>query len=69
MLKTILPIAISALALFFVLFIIFDKRQKPWSEMNEQEKKRKKIMLFSGLAVFIAGIAAFFMSKKKDKTH
>jgi hypothetical protein len=59
-------IAISLAALIFVLFLLFNKNQKPWNEMDEKEKKTKKVLLASGITVFLGGlIAAFFLGKKK----
>ncbi len=62
----ILLIIISAGALGFVLFLLFSKLQKPWSEMTDKEQKRKKILIASGTSVFLAGIiASFLLGKKK----
>jgi uncharacterized membrane protein HdeD (DUF308 family) len=68
MIKILIPLGISLIALFFVLYLIFSKRQKTWDEMSDKEKKRKKIMIFSGIVVFIAGIIAALSLGKKDKT-
>jgi hypothetical protein len=66
MIRIIALILISLLALGFVLFLLFSKRQKPWNEMTEQEKNRKKLLVAGGTAVFIAGIiSAVLLGKKK----
>lgn len=62
----ILLIVISTGALGFVLFLLFSKLQKPWSELTYKEQKRKKILIASGTSVFLAGIiASFLLGKKK----
>jgi preprotein translocase subunit YajC len=67
MARIIIPAVLSVLALSFVLWLLFNKRQKPWEEMNEEEKKKKKVMIFSGLAVFIAGLLAALALGRKEK--
>ena len=65
MLKLI-AILISLSGLGLVLYLLFSKRQKPWNEMTEKEKKTKKIMIASGTTVFLAGlITALLIGKKK----
>jgi hypothetical protein len=62
----IVVILISVAASIFVLFLVFSKRQKPWNEMTEDEKKRKKLMIAGGTSVFLAGIiTALLLGKKK----
>jgi uncharacterized membrane protein YfcA len=62
----IIAILISLAALSFVLVLLFSRKQKPWNEMTEKEKKKKKIMIASGTTIFLAGlIAAFLPGKKK----
>lgn len=59
-------ILISLGALSFVLYLLLNRRQKPWHEMSQDEKNRKKIAVAGGTLVFLAGlIAAIFMGKKK----
>jgi len=61
----IIVFSISLSALAFVLYLLFNKRQKPWNEMTENEQKTKKIMLAGGTTVFLAGlIATYFLGKK-----
>ena len=61
-----IAIVISLSGLGFVLYLLFNKRQKLWNEMTEQEKKKKKIMIASGTTVFLAGlITALLIGKKK----
>jgi hypothetical protein len=65
----IIVFSISLLALAFVLFLLFSKRQKPWNEMTEKEQKTKKIMIASGTTVFLAGlIATYFLGKLKQSS-
>lgn len=53
-------------ALSFVLYLLFNKRQRTWPEMSQDEKNRKKIAVAGGTMVFLAGLlAAIFMGKKK----
>ena len=62
----ILLIVISAGALGLVLFLLFSKIQKPWNDMTDKERKRKKILIASGTSVFLAGIiASLLLGKKK----
>jgi hypothetical protein len=62
----ILAICVSLAALIFVLLLLFGRRQKPWNQMTENEKKRKKVMIASGTTVFLAGlIATLLLGKKK----
>jgi hypothetical protein len=57
---------ISMAGLGLVLYLLFNKRQKPWNEMNETEQKKKKILIASGTTVFLAGLlASLFLGKKK----
>jgi uncharacterized membrane protein YfcA len=66
MYKILIALAVSLVALIFVLYMVLNKRQKPWDEMSEQEKKTKKIMVSGGILVFLAGIAtALFLGKKE----
>ena len=62
----IIAILISLIGLSVVLYLLFSKMQKPWDEMTDKEQKKKKIMIASGITVFLAGlIAALLMGKKK----
>jgi hypothetical protein len=56
---------ITLAALCFVLILIFSKNQKPWNEMSETEKKKKRIQIASGTTVFLAGIITSFLLRKK----
>ena len=59
-------ILISLGALSFVLYLLLNGRQKPWQEMSQDEKNRKKIAVAGGTLAFLASlIAAIFMGKKK----
>jgi len=63
----IIAILVSLTALCFVLILLFSKKQKPWNEMTEKEKKKKKILIASGSTVFLAGIITALLLGKKDK--
>ena len=63
----IIAILVSLTALCFVLILLFNKKQKPWNEMTEKEKKKKKILIASGSTVFLAGIITALLLGKKDK--
>ena len=66
MMIKVIAILISAGALFFVLFLLFSKTQKPWNQLTESEQRKKKIMIAGGTTVFLAGLlAALFLGKKK----
>jgi len=61
----IIAISVAALALLLVAFLIFNRKQKPWNEMTEEEQKRKKVLVAGGLAVFIAGLLTALLAGKK----
>jgi hypothetical protein len=62
----IIIILIALVALALVLYLLFSKNQKPWEEMTEKEKNKKKVLVASGMAVFISGlIASILLGKKK----
>ena len=62
----IIVFSISLSALAFVLYLLFNKRQKPWNEMTEMEQRKKKILIASGTTVFLTGLlASLFLGKKK----
>lgn len=61
-------ILISLVALGFVLWLLFNKRQKPWNEMTQEEQKRKKAMIASGTTVFLAGVIATLLLGKKNNS-
>lgn len=58
-------LGITLAALIFVLILLFSKRQKPWNELTSDEKKKKKILIASGTSVFLAGLIASFLLRKK----
>lgn len=56
----------SMAGLGLVLYLLLNKRQKPWNEMTETEQKKKKILIVSGTTVFLTGLlASLFLGKKK----
>jgi hypothetical protein len=62
----IIIILIALVALALVLYLLFSKNQKPWEEMTEKEKNKKKVLVASGIAVFLSGlIASILLGKKK----
>lgn len=67
MIRLVIVIVITLAALAFVLFLLFSKKQKPWDQMSQDERNRKKVLVAGGLTVFIAGIiSAIMMTKKKQ---
>jgi Na+/H+ antiporter NhaD/arsenite permease-like protein len=66
MIKIIIPLAVSLVALIFVLWLLFNKRAKSWDMMSEDERRRKKALVSGGILVFLAGIiTAIFMGRKE----
>lgn len=61
----IIAILVSAAGLSLVLYMLFSKKQKPWNEMTEREQSKKKIMIASGTTVFLAGLLAALIIRKK----
>lgn len=57
--KQIFPILISIIAITLVLVITMNKKSKPWSEMNQSEKKIKLIQILAGFVVLIFGVVTF----------
>ena len=37
------------------------RKEKPWSELSDREKKLRIGLLIAGVVLFIAGIAVFFV--------
>jgi uncharacterized membrane protein YfcA len=67
MVRLVIVIIITLAALAFVLYLLFSKKQKPWDQMTQDEKNRKKVLVAGGLTVFIAGIiSAIMLTKKKQ---
>jgi Na+/H+ antiporter NhaD/arsenite permease-like protein len=60
-----IAILVSLVALSFVLYLLFNRNQKSWNEMTEEEQKRKKIKIASGTTVFLAGIITALLTGKK----
>jgi Na+/H+ antiporter NhaD/arsenite permease-like protein len=68
MVRIIVFALICVAALIFVLWLLFNTRQKPWNEMTDEEKKKKKIKLFSGIAVFLTSLIALIVTGKNRNT-
>jgi hypothetical protein len=64
MIRTI-AIFVTLAAFCFVLILIFNKSQKPWNYLTEEEKRKKKILLVSGSTVFLAGLITSLLMRKK----
>jgi len=60
-----IAILVSVVALSFVLYLLFNRSQKSWNEMTEEEQKRKKIKIASGTTVFLAGVITALLTGKK----
>ena len=56
---------VSLTGLSLVLYLLFDKKQKPWNELTEKEQNKKKILIASGTTVFLAGLITTFLTGKK----
>jgi len=39
--------------------ISIGKKQKPWSEMTEEEKGARKLLIAGGTALFVLGLVVF----------
>ena len=61
----IIAIVVAGLALLLVAYLLFSKNQKPWNNMSDEEQKRKKVLVASGLAVFVAGLLTALLAGKK----
>lgn len=68
MIKIVIPLAISLVALLFVLYLLFSKRQKSWDQMSDEERKRKKALVSGGILVFLAGIITAIFLGKREKS-
>ena len=43
MYKILIALAVSLVALIFVLYMVLNKRQKPWNEMSESKNEMQEI--------------------------
>ena len=50
---------VVGIAAGFAIGLAAGKKQKPWSELTEQEKKIRKIMIGMGVALLVLGIIVF----------
>jgi hypothetical protein len=65
MINTIIDISLGILIGIFIgyLFgIIIWNNQKPWSELTEEEKRSRKILIGTGIIILIFGIITFVWS-------
>ena len=65
MIIRLIAILVSLVALSFVLYLLFNRNQKSWNEMTDEEQKRKKIKIASGTTVFLAGVITALLTGKK----
>ena len=55
-----IPIGIAiGIAIGLTLGIIIGRKQKPWSELTEEEKKIRKIAIGAGIIILLLGIIVF----------
>jgi Na+/H+ antiporter NhaD/arsenite permease-like protein len=66
MVKVIIPLIISLTAIAIVVYLVFSRKHGNWDDMSADEKRKKKLMIFSGIAVFFTAIAAALSFNKKD---
>lgn len=69
MVKIIIPLIISLVAITIVQYLVFKRKETRWEDLSSEEKKKKKLMIFSGIAVFLAGIAAALSFNKKGRSE
>jgi len=51
-----IPIGIAiGIAIGFNLGIIIGKKQKPWSELTDEERRQRKILIGAGFIILIIG--------------
>lgn len=55
-----IPIGIAiGIAIGISIGIAIGKNQKPWSELTEEEKMNRKLLIAAGFIVFILGLIVF----------
>ncbi|MCK5031735.1 MAG: hypothetical protein KAR64_09735 [Thermoplasmatales archaeon] len=55
-----IPIGIAiGIAIGLTLGIIIGRKQKPWSELTEEEKKILKIAIGAGIVILLLGVIVF----------
>ena len=47
---------VIGLAIGISIGMALGQKQKPWSELTEEEKKRKKILIGAGIIILVLGI-------------
>ncbi|KYK29771.1 hypothetical protein AYK20_00105 [Thermoplasmatales archaeon SG8-52-1] len=54
-----IPIGMAiGIAIGINLGIIIGKKQKPWSELTEEEKRQRKVLIGTGLIILLIGFFA-----------
>ncbi|KON27477.1 hypothetical protein AC481_04930 [miscellaneous Crenarchaeota group archaeon SMTZ-80] len=55
-----IPIGIAiGIAIGISIGISIGKNQKPWSELTEEEKKNRKLLIAAGFIIFVIGLIVF----------
>ena len=49
----------AGIAVGFASGLAAGKKQKPWSELTEQEKKLRKLLIGTGIALLVLGVVVF----------
>ncbi|MBN1762163.1 MAG: hypothetical protein JW878_03650 [Methanomicrobia archaeon] len=49
----------AGIAVGFASGLAAGKKQKPWSELTEQEKKMRKLLIGTGIALLVLGVVVF----------
>ncbi len=44
-----------------LLVLFFSKKQKPWSELSQKERKNKVIVIIAGILLFVSGMIIAFL--------
>jgi hypothetical protein len=55
-----IPIGMAiGIAIGISIGIAFGKEQKPWSELTDEEKRIRKILIGAGIIIFVLGLIVF----------
>ncbi|HUV02014.1 MAG TPA: hypothetical protein VMW67_00960 [Desulfobacteria bacterium] len=49
----------AGIAAGFAIGLAAGKKQKPWSELTEQEKRIRKLLIGAGVALLVLGVIVF----------